>query len=125
MAFAVQVLARRFAFLLLQLPLLSFDPVEFGNGEDSDRLEIHPQRRRDAHPPGGRINAQVDVLDVLLHHFHGDFTQFDLRDHQYSLWCLMMRKMRSTSASSCKRSYNAALMTCRMRPRWSASSSSS
>jgi len=42
MAFTVEILARRFAFLLPQLFLLSLDPAEFGNGKDADSVQIHP-----------------------------------------------------------------------------------
>ena len=81
MAFAVEVLARRFAFLLSELLLLVLDPAEFGNGKDADRVEIHTQGRRDSHPSGRRVYAQVDILDVLFYHLHGDLTELDLRDH--------------------------------------------
>ena len=29
--------------------------------------------------PGGRIDAEMDVLDVLQHHIHGDVAELDLR----------------------------------------------
>ena len=63
---------------------------------------LHPQRSRNPHRSSRWIDAQVDVLDVLLHHLHGDFAELDRRDHQYSVCCLMMRNMRSTSAMSRK-----------------------
>src|SRR5208337_3709351 len=112
MTFEIEILARCFAFLLPQLLLLLLYPAQFGNGKYADSVEIHPQRRRDAHPSCGRINAQVDVLDVLLHHLGDDFTQVDPRDHQYSFCCSMMRNMRSTSATFCKTPYKASLTTC-------------
>ena len=63
---------------------------------------LHAQRRGDPHRSGRWVDAQVDVLDVLFHHLHDDFAELDRRGHQYSLCCLMMRKMRSTSSTSCK-----------------------
>src|ERR1035438_9361349 len=50
----------------------------------------------------GRVDTQVDVFDVLLDYLHRNPTQIDCRDHQYSRCCLTMRKMRSTSPSSCR-----------------------
>jgi hypothetical protein len=41
---------------------------------DSDGVEIHPQRGRDPNPSGGRVDTQVDILDVLLHDLHRDVT---------------------------------------------------
>src|SRR5262245_48013760 len=110
MAFTVQILARGFAFLLLEF-LLLFDPTHLGNGEDADGVEAHPGRGRNPHPAARWINAQVDVFDILEHDIRGDITERDLRDHQYSFCALMMRKMRSTSATSCKMPNKACLIT--------------
>ena len=43
-ALAVQVLARRFAFLFAQLRLLLLDPAQFGNREKTDSAELHAMR---------------------------------------------------------------------------------
>lgn len=100
-AFAVEVFTRRFAFLSLEFLLLAFDPAEFGDGEDADGVEVHLRRRRDAHPAGRRVDAQVDIFDVFEHHIYGDVSQFDaIHGYQYSFWALRMRKRRSTSALS-------------------------
>ena len=48
-AFPVQVLARRLAFLLPQLRLLLLDPAELRDGEDADGVEAHARRGGDAH----------------------------------------------------------------------------
>ena len=72
---------------------------------------IHSQRSGYPDPAGGRIHAQVNVLDVLEHHVYCDITELDLRGHQYSFCALMMRKIRSTSATSCRMSYRACLIT--------------
>jgi hypothetical protein len=82
MALPIQILAGRFPLLLAQLPLLLLDPAQLGNGEDADGGEVHPRRGRNPHSAGRRINAQVDVLDVLANHVHRDLAQRDLRDHQ-------------------------------------------
>src|SRR5215510_10390113 len=102
MAFTVQILARCFAFLSLEFLLLLFDPTQPGNGKDANGVETHPERGRNPHSTARWVHAQVDVLDVLEHDIHRDVTERDLRDHQYSLCALMMRKRRSTSATSCK-----------------------
>jgi hypothetical protein len=91
--------------------LLLLYPAQFRDGEHTDGLDVHPQRRGNPHPSARRVNAEVDVFDVLLDHLDGDFTKLNLHGDQYS-GCSMMRKMRSTSASYCKTPYNAALITC-------------
>src|SRR5262249_41061967 len=111
MAFTVQILARGFAFLLLELLLLLFDPTQLGNGEDADSVEAHPGRGRNAYPAARRVNAQVDVFDILEYDIHRYITKRHLRDHQYSFCALMMRKMRSTSATSWRMPNKARLMT--------------
>jgi len=52
----------------------------------------------------------MDVLDILEHHVHRNVAEFELRGHQYSECALMMRKMRSTSASSFPKSGSIALL---------------
>src|SRR5439155_665108 len=95
-----------------QLRLLLFDPIQLRNGEDSDCVDAHTLRGRDAHMARRGMDAEMDVLDVLQDHVHLDVAELDLRHHQYSPCALMIRKIRSTSASSRRMSYNAALMTC-------------
>src|SRR5262249_18777021 len=111
MAFTVHIFARGFAFLFLEFLLLLFNPTQPGNGEDANGVEAHPGRGRNPYPAARWVNAQVDVLDVLEHDIYGDITERDLRDHQYSFCALMMRKMRSTSATSCKMPNRACLIT--------------
>src|ERR1039457_1039357 len=110
MAFAVQVLAGRFAFLLIHLSLLLPNPAELGNRKHADGVEVHAKRCGDPHLACGWVDTQMDVLDVLLHHVHGNLTEVDSRDHQYSFCWLTMRKMRSTSPTSCNTSCRALLM---------------
>ena len=74
-AFAIQIFARRLALLLLQLLLLLLDPAELGNRKDADGVEASCATGGDAHPTGRRIDAEVDVLDVLEHHIHRDLRQ--------------------------------------------------
>src|ERR1039458_10267076 len=99
MALAFEVFAGRFAFLFAHFALLLADPTEFGNGEEADSLQFHTQRGGDAHFAGGRVDAEVDVLDVLLHDIYRDAAEFDASGHQYSLCSLTIKNMRSTSAS--------------------------
>src|SRR5688572_1092600 len=58
------------------------------------------------------MNAEMDVLDVLQHDIDRNVAQVKLRRHQYSGCALMMTNIRSTSSTSCKTPYKAALMTC-------------
>src|SRR5215475_11956893 len=102
MAFTVHILARSFAFLFLEFLLLLSDPSQPGNSEDANGVKAHLGRGRNPHPAARWVNAQVDVFDVLEHDIHGDTTDRDLRDHQYSFCALMMRKIRSTWATSGK-----------------------
>jgi type I restriction enzyme, R subunit len=112
MAFAVEVLARRFAFLLAELVLLLLDPAQFGNGEDADGVQAHARRGRNPHSASRWIYAEMDIPNVLQNHIHRDVAQLKPRDHQYSCCALTIKKMRSTSATSCNTSYSARLMTC-------------
>src|SRR5580704_1240368 len=112
MTLTVDMFAWRFTGLPSQLLLLLLDPAKLRDGKDPDRFELHPPRRRNSYTTGRRVDAEVDILDVLRHHFYGDFAKFDRRHHQYSICCLMMRKTRSTSSTFCKTPYSAALITC-------------
>jgi hypothetical protein len=48
-----------------------------------------------------RVDAEMDVLDVLADHFHRHFTELDLLGgHQYSVWAMITGNIRSTSSSS-------------------------
>jgi hypothetical protein len=40
---------------------------------------------RKVSPTVRRIDAQMDILDVLLDHVHRDPAEFKLHDHQYSV----------------------------------------
>jgi hypothetical protein len=83
-ALAVEVLASALPFLVAQLLLLLLDPAELGDGEQPNCVQAHLRRSRDAHPAGGRVDAQMDVLDVLPHHLHADAGQVERCRHQYS-----------------------------------------
>ncbi len=111
MALALQVFPRRFAFLLPELLLLRLDPAELGDREHPDGIQFHPQRCGDAYPAGGRVDAEVDVLDVFENDVHGDVAELDLGAHQSWGCCLTMRKIRSTSALSWRISYKACWIT--------------
>ena len=65
-ALPVQVLTRRLPLLLLQLSLLLPNPGKFADREGTDRADAQVQRGRDADPAMRGMNAQMDVLDVLL-----------------------------------------------------------
>jgi hypothetical protein len=100
MAFPVEILAWRLALLFEQLLLLPADPRQFRDREDAEHIHFHPQRRRDGHPPGRRMHAEVDVLDVLADDGDREVTECEIRLHQYSVCAQTIRKSRSTSASS-------------------------
>ena len=75
MAFAIQVLAGRFAFLLPHFLLLLPDPAELGDGKHTDGVDTHPLRSRDPDAPRRRVNAEMDILDVLQNHIDGDVAE--------------------------------------------------
>src|SRR5579863_6539878 len=107
MTFPVEILAGRFAFLIRNLLLLLPDPAELRDGKQADGVKIHSKRRGDTHLSSGRVNAQMNVLDIFFDDIHGDIAELDGCGHQYSFCCLTIRKMRSTSDASCKTSYRA------------------
>lgn len=74
-AFAVEVLARRLAFLRPQLGLLRAYPGQFADDKGTDGIVAEMPGRRDAHAPGRRMDAQVEVFDALAHHLDAEFTQ--------------------------------------------------
>ena len=74
----IQIFAIGLAILLTELCLMLLDPVELGHRIDPDGIELHPCRRGDADPAGGRMDAQVDVLDLLEHHINGNAADLDL-----------------------------------------------
>ena len=111
MALTVQIFARRLTFLSPEFLLLLFDSAQLQDCENTDGAEAHICRRRNPHATGWRINAEMDVFDVLQDHIHRDLAECESRDHQYSLCALMMGKARSTSATSCNTPYRACLIT--------------
>jgi len=64
-ALPIQVLARGLAHLLPQLALLFLDPGQPGDDIGADDVKAHARRGRDADVAPGRVDAEVDVLDVL------------------------------------------------------------
>src|SRR5690606_35154605 len=88
-ALAVEELAGRLTSLLAQLSLLALDPVELRDGEEPDGLEAHVRGRGDADGTRRRVDAQVDILDVLEDDVDGDVAELDGLRHQYSE-CFMM-----------------------------------
>ena len=67
---------------------------------------------RDANAASRRVNTEMNILNVLEHDIHFDTSEIELGSHQYSLCALITEKMRSTSISSCKMPYRAALIFC-------------
>ena len=65
--------------------LLLANPAELGDGKDADAVQIHTERSGNRYSSGGWMNAEMDVLDVLVDDIHRHFTELDLlRRHQYS-----------------------------------------
>src|SRR5207249_2328097 len=78
-AFPFDVFPTRLALLRAELRLLLPDPGKLRNCEDPDGVEAHPLRGGDAHAASGRVDAEMDVLDVLQDHVHSDVTELNLR----------------------------------------------
>ena len=76
-AFAGDHLALRLAVLLLECGLLAPDPAQARDDGQPHGLIIEAQRRGHAHPPVRRVDAHVEVLDVLAHDLDGDPADFD------------------------------------------------
>jgi len=102
-------------FLRKQLALLLSDPVQPGNGIDTDDIRSHVQGCGNTYIAVWRIHAQMDMLDVFPDHIDVNVAQVDvtaLLHGQYScFWASMIRKMRSTSPSSFRMSHKACLIT--------------
>src|SRR5207245_2224396 len=111
-ALSVQVLSPRLAFLFSKYCLLSPDPFKPRDRKQTNRVDAHPCRSRNADAPRWRVNTEVDILDVLKLHIDHDVTNVQLGAHQYSLCALIIRKIRSTSPASCSTPKRPALMTC-------------
>ena len=62
MTLSIKILSRGFAFLLTQLLLLLFDPAQFVERKDTNRIQLHAQGRGNPHRAGWRINAQMNIL---------------------------------------------------------------
>ena len=92
---ALDVLTRCFACLRSKLDLALLDPGELGNREKADCFELHSPWRSYSDCTGGRMHAQMDVLDVLVRDLDNDVAELKL-GHQYSGCCRMTEKMRST-----------------------------
>src|ERR1700693_2325723 len=112
MALAVEILPRRLACLLPEFLLLPLDPAKLRDYEHANCFQAHPPWSSDTDSSGRWVDTEVDIFDVLEYDIRRDFPEIELRYHQYSLCALMTRKMRSTSAASCKTSYRACFMIC-------------
>jgi hypothetical protein len=64
--------------------LLFLDPPKLGDRKDADGFHLHPRRGCNAHAATRRMNAQMDILDVLEHHIDRHAANVEFRDHQYS-----------------------------------------
>ena len=76
-AFTVEEFTGGFAFLLLEFVLLFANPGQFGDGKDADGIEAHVRRGRDGHASRGRVDAEVDIFDVLAHDGHQHVAELD------------------------------------------------
>jgi hypothetical protein len=76
-AFAVEVFAGGFTGLGLEFGLLFFDPVQFGDGVEAEGVHAHPHGSGEANAAGGRVDAQVDIFDVLENDFDGEITEVE------------------------------------------------
>jgi len=76
--FTINVFAICLAFLFPKLLLVFLDPVDLGNGIDTDGVDIHPLGRRDTDPSRRWMHAQVNILDLLEDDIHRDAADLDL-----------------------------------------------
>lgn len=80
-ALTIQVLTRGLALLFQEFLLLALDPVQFCNRIQAESIEAHAGGRRYADPAIGRIDAQMDILDVLEDHIYQYSTNIELIGH--------------------------------------------
>ncbi len=64
-AFTCHHLALGLPVLLVECRLLTVDPVEAGHNGQPNGFIIQTQRRGDAYPAAGRIDTDMEVLDIL------------------------------------------------------------
>lgn len=60
------------AGLLLEATALLADPAQAVDDGHAHRFVVHRQRSRNPHPAFRRVHAQMQVLDVLAHHFDAE-----------------------------------------------------
>lgn len=81
---AVEKLPWCLAFLFLHPRLLPPDPPELPDGERPDGLVAQVSRGGDADAPRRRMDAQVDVPDVLAEDVHSNAAEEHGQPRQYS-----------------------------------------
>ncbi len=81
MAFALKELAFGLPILPSDFGLLFANPFQFGNGVDPDGIQLHAAGSGNAHGSGGWVDAEMDVLDVLLQHIDRHVSQVERGAH--------------------------------------------
>ena len=75
MAFPAQELPWGLPVLLIQFVLLLANPTYLGDGKQAHGIQAHVGGRSYGDPPCWWVNAQVDVLDVLVDNIYGHTAQ--------------------------------------------------
>jgi hypothetical protein len=84
MTFPIGIFAGGLALLLQQLALLFLDPRQFRNREHAHRIQAHSLGGGNPHPSSWRMDAQMDVLNILSNNIDANVTELNSRAHQYS-----------------------------------------
>ena len=65
-ALAVDKVPPRHTILLPDILLMFFDPVKLGNGKFAEGIHAHVRRGRDTHATHRGMDAETNVLDLLV-----------------------------------------------------------
>src|SRR5216110_740713 len=84
MALAADEFAGGLALLACIFGLMTFDPGEFGDDEETYRFVVDVQWGRDPYPTSRRVDSEVQVFDVFTHYidnksFYGNLVLLGMR----------------------------------------------
>jgi hypothetical protein len=82
--FPLDVIPWAFTMLCHKALLVPPNPTSLRDRKGTHDIDGQIARGRYAHPTRWRVDAQVQILDVLPDHVHCDAAQRECLDHQYS-----------------------------------------